>query len=51
MAKKQPGKTAEKARDSRDERLKATLKANMARRKAQMRARAAAKPGAAENED
>ena len=53
MVKKTPReKPAAKAQDSRENRLKAALKANMARRKAQMRARReAAKPGdASENE-
>ncbi len=47
MAKKETGNTdapPSGSRPSREDRLKAALKANMARRKAQMRARAAA-PG------
>lgn len=40
-AKKNPAKKAPGARDGREDRLKAALKANMARRKAQMRGRAA----------
>jgi len=42
MAKKPPRRTTATTRDEREERLKAALKANMARRKAQMRARAQA---------
>ena len=41
MAEKSAGKTAAKVPGSRDARLKAALKANMARRKAQARGRAA----------
>jgi hypothetical protein len=41
MEQKPPGKTAPAKGSTREERLKAALKANMARRKAQARARAA----------
>ena len=48
MSKKDPAKQAPKQAESREDRLKAALKANLARRKAQMRGRtgdgAAAKP-------
>ena len=40
MSRKTPQSQKEKAAQERDERLKAALKANMARRKAQARARA-----------
>jgi hypothetical protein len=40
MEQKPPGKTAPATGNTREERLKAALKANMARRKAQARARA-----------
>jgi hypothetical protein len=40
MEQKPPGKTAPATGQTREERLKAALKANMARRKAQARARA-----------
>lgn len=40
MEQKPPGKTAPGKGETREERLKAALKANMARRKAQARARA-----------
>jgi hypothetical protein len=40
MEQKPPGKTAPAKGNAREERLKAALKANMARRKAQARARA-----------
>ena len=39
MTKKHPDKARPPASDSREDRLKAALKANMARRKAQMRGR------------
>ena len=42
MTKNSSAKTGDKPAASRDDRLKAALKANMARRKAQARARAAA---------
>ena len=42
MAKKDPGNSTAPPPASREDRLKAALKANMARRKAQMRARAGA---------
>ncbi len=53
MAGNTPDKPTRKPLESREDRLKAALKANMARRKAQMRARAAAEDaeGGAENED
>ena len=41
MERKNPGKTSPAKGGTREERLKAALKANMARRKAQARARAA----------
>jgi hypothetical protein len=44
MAGTSADKDAPKARNAKDERLKAALKANMARRKAQLRARAAEEP-------
>ena len=55
MAGTEPPKTRVTADESRQDRLKSALKANMARRKAQMRARRQARAGddgdAAENED
>lgn len=39
MTKTKPGKEGRKAPETREDRLKAALKANLARRKAQMRAR------------
>ena len=41
MEKKTPAKTPDKPTSDREDRLKAALKANLARRKAQTRARAA----------
>ena len=41
MAQKPPGQSSTKPGETRDDRLKAALKANLARRKAQARARAA----------
>lgn len=49
MTETKPGKPAPKRGETREDRLKAALKANLARRKAQMRARDDAKP--ADNED
>ena len=50
MADKTPEKSRPKASDSREDRLKAALKANMARRKAQMRGRAAVESAGDESE-
>ncbi|WP_298839731.1 hypothetical protein [uncultured Roseobacter sp.] len=44
MAEKTPSKAAAKPADAREDRLKAALRANLARRKAQSRARSG-KPG------
>jgi len=44
MTKSKPGKTPPKVGETREDRLKAALKANMGRRKAQARARADDKP-------
>ncbi|WP_371226056.1 hypothetical protein [Roseovarius sp. 2305UL8-3] len=44
MTKPKPGKPAPKTGETREDRLKAALKANMGRRKAQARARAEDKP-------
>ncbi|MDT8327266.1 MAG: hypothetical protein RQ750_07775 [Roseovarius sp.] len=53
MSKKQSPKTGDKPGQNREDRLKSALKANLARRKAQMRARTDDKPGeqVAGNED
>ena len=48
MAQKDTDKTTPKANNSREDRLKAALKANMARRKAQVRARSGETGAAAE---
>lgn len=45
MSKKQSPKTDAKQGQNREDRLKSALKANLARRKAQMRARTDDKPG------
>ena len=45
MAQKPPTQKTEKPGDSREDRLKAALKANLARRKAQAKARAAGTGG------
>ena len=50
MTSKTPRKNTGKAAESREDRLKAALKANLARRKAQKRARAEEKPDASKNE-
>ncbi|MDG1129858.1 hypothetical protein ABWH93_18105 [Seohaeicola saemankumensis] len=49
MERKNPGKTSPAKGGTREERLKAALKANMARRKAQARARAAQQPAAGDD--
>jgi hypothetical protein len=45
MTRKTPGKDGDGPAGSREDRLKAALKANLARRKAQTRARQQQKPG------
>jgi hypothetical protein len=49
MEQKNPGKTSPAKSGTREERLKAALKANMARRKAQARARAAQQAAAGDD--
>ncbi|MDU8927152.1 hypothetical protein RXV86_07135 [Alisedimentitalea sp. MJ-SS2] len=51
MSSKTPAKKPGENQESRDDRLKAALKANMARRKAQARARTAPKSDAKNKED
>ena len=51
MTEKTPRKNTGKAVESREDRLKAALKANLARRKAQMRARAEDKAEVPKNEE
>lgn len=51
MNKNAPNKPAPKASPAREDRLKAALKANMARRKAQMRGRAVDQAGDNEDKD
>ncbi|MFD1157941.1 hypothetical protein [Roseovarius aestuarii] len=51
MDKKAPAKKPKKAVESREDRLKQALKANLARRKAQSRARDAADTGTSEGKE